>query len=390
MAQGVTVDSSWFTRDDLIALWLADFLSAQLQQMRPNFTLPQPWQAQTVLNRAEADIDSIELVELASALYLALDAENSGVLDTLKLGRSFGSWSAFAQQAAARTQQYRFASSGSSGKPKWIAHQCVDLEREVRALAGHFQGVKRVVTLMPAHHLYGFLFGIVLPAQLGLHCVSLRGEAPASVRAHLLPGDLVVAFPGFWQHPPTRHFPNAVIGLSSGQTLAPDCFASLQAAGLQQLFEIYGSSETAGVGLRCAAGPFRLMERYRAAENGALWDQYQDCAVTPPDWLAFEPTDAQTFHLLGRRDRVVQVAGNNVALDGVEATLQRFPGVCAARVRLRSHGRLDAYLQCSDPPNLSELRRFCAEHLSAAATPVDFCFGPDLPRTPEGKERDWR
>ncbi len=386
----IAADAPWFARDDLVALWLADFLGAQLQQLRPNFALPQPWQTQTLLNRAEADIDSIELVELASALYLALDAENSGALDTLKLGRSFGSWSAFVQQAAACTQRYRFASSGSSGQPKWIAHRCTDLEREVQALRGHFQGVKRIVTLMPAHHLYGFLFGIILPAQIGLPCVSLRGEAPASVRAKLLPGDLLVAFPGFWQHSPARKFPDNVIGLSSGQTLTPDCFANLQTAGLQQLFEIYGSSETAGVGLRCAAGPFRLLERYLTAENGALWDQYQNCAVTPPDWLAFEHTDAQTFHLLGRRDRVVQVAGNNVALDGVEATLQRFAGVRAVRVRLRTHGRLDAYLQCNNTPDLSELRRFCAQHLSAAATPVDFCFGPELPRTPEGKERDWR
>ena len=384
------IDTAWFARDDLAALWLADFLSAQLQQLRPSFALPQPWQAQTALNRAEADIDSIELVELASALYLALDAERSGALDTLKLGRSFGSWRTFVQQSAALSERYRFASSGSSGQPKWIVHQCSDLEREVQALHGHFQGAKRVVTLMPAHHLYGFLFGIILPAQLGLPCMSLRGEAPASVRARLLPGDVVVAFPGFWQHPPMRMFPNDVMGLSSGQTLAADCFANMQAAGLHRLFEIYGSSETAGVGLRYGAGPFRLLERYRAVENGALWDQYQNCAIEPPDSLAFEPADAQAFHLLGRRDRVVQVAGNNVALDAVEATLQRFPGVRAARVRLRAHGRLDAYLQCDSAPDLAELRRFCADYLNAAATPVDFCFGTELPRTPEGKERDWR
>jgi len=382
--------TSWFAREDLVALWLADFLGAQLKVLRPNFIALPSWQAQTLLNRAEADIDSIELVELASALYLALDAENSGALDTLKLGRSFGSWSAFTQQAAACTQRYRFASSGSSGQPKWTMHRCADLEREVQALRAHFQSVKRVVTLMPAHHLYGFLFGIVLPARLGVPCASLRGEAPASVRAQLLSGDLVVGFPAFWQHPPTRKFPNDVIGLSSGQMLAPDCFANLQAAGLQQLFEIYGSSETAGVGIRTAAGPFRLLERYRSGENGSLWDQYQNCAVEPPDWLAFEPADAQTFHLRGRRDRVVQVAGNNVALDGVEATLQRFPGVRAARVRLRSNGRLDAYLLSDSAPDLPAIRRFCAEHLSAAATPIDFSFGTELPLTLEGKERDWR
>ncbi len=390
MAKEIATSTSWFMRDDLVALWLADFLSAQLKLLRPNFEPPQFWQASMLLNRSDSDIDSIELVELASALYLALDAENSGALDTLTLGRTFASWSAFAQQAAARAEQYRFATSGSTGQPKWIAHQCADLEREVQALHVHFQGIKRVVTLMPMQHLYGFLFGIILPAQLGLHCVSMRGQAPAAVLAQMLPGDLLVGFPGFWQNLPMRKFPNGAIGLSSGQTLASACFESAQSSGLQKLVEIYGASETAGVGMRSSAGPFRLLERYRADENGALWDQYQNCPASTPDCLAFEAADSQTFQLRGRRDRVVQVAGNNVALDAVEKTLQSFPGVYAARVRLRAHGRLDAYLQTDSAPDLAQLRRFCAEHLSAAATPVDFSFGTELLRTAEGKERDWR
>ena len=88
-----------------------------------------------------------------------------------------------------------FRTSGSSGAPKTCRHSLAGLWQEAAELAALFPGTRRIVGLVPSHHIYGFLFTVLLPRALGLEpeaFVDLRGSSPGAVARQLRTGDLVV------------------------------------------------------------------------------------------------------------------------------------------------------------------------------------------------------
>lgn len=402
----------WFQRPDLVSRWLADFITDHMRQLRPHYAPPAEFNEHTNLNRHDADIDSIDLVGLASALYLALDAEDSGALNEYALqhgtvGGSFGTWAKFAGFAAQKTAALWFQSSGSTGKRRWVRHPISDLLEEVREVAAIAQPcnqcILRVVSIMPAHHVYGFLFGVLLPVILDVPARHLRGAAPAMLRALLKPGDLLIAHPSFWSsalagdRPVTEIalFPEAVIGFSSGQALPDGLFEAAKRAGLTRLIELYGATELAGVGWRDTDVGFTLLSRYRWANalGTSLIDRFadSDASVELPD--SIERDDHNSFNVNGRIDRVVQISGENVHLDAIEAHLSAFPGVEMARIRKMPandpNARLHAFIVCSQAIDVSKLQAFANAHLQTPELPMSYQFGVALPKTPAGKECEW-
>ena len=387
--------NSWHARPELVARWLEDFIVWQMRQLRANYVGPDSFIG-LMLNRDDTDIDSIELIDVASALYVALDAEASGSLDArqvgaVAIGRSFASWCAFVVYAAARTEFLSFYTSGSTGKPRRFEHRPCDLDAEIsdflpQLCAGGFVP-KRIVTVMPAQHLYGYLFGILLPAQLNLPLLALKGQAPPMVRAQLAAGDVVIAHPNFWSgalmpnsQAGARNnslWPSPLVGVSSGQTL-PD--AVLFAAEVKQLrmLDIYGSTETAGIAWRDAPGPMQLMARYGFSESSQLIDHYHlGRAVTVPDQL--EQTNDGRLRVLARHDRVVQVAGVNVYLEHVEQVIREVSCIPKVQVGLDFNTqRLSAWL-VSDEIDELELRQRLQARLSSAELPTRWHFVPTLP-----------
>jgi long-chain acyl-CoA synthetase len=391
---------AWFDCPDVLARWLLDLITQRTRILRPSFVPPLALQplfagdtvladnAMLLIDKDHFDLDSIEIAEVAAALFVALDAESSGVLSQHAPGRTWGSWLAFSKLAASACAQQFFATSGSTGRAKYCAHSPAELAREVESLLPWFAASQRVVSLMPSQHVYGFLFGALLPTMLKLPVVAWRGAAPAQVRARLLPGDVLVAHPSFWQAAlaDDKRFVTGVIGLSSGQELDDSTFAAAADAGLTRLIELYGATETAGVGYRDSPGAFTLMARYQRAGAG-LWDRARGVNVKAMDRIDFHSD--QCFSVLGRVDRVVQVHGVNVSLDALEQTLMQLPNVSQARVRLRAHGRLEALLVAPNALSDAAVQAFFRQRLSAPHTPVRWQWAQSLPRNAQGKETDW-
>ncbi len=400
----------WFHHPDLVACWLADFISSQMRQLRPLYTPPGAFTDQMRLDRSSADIDSIELVELASALYLALDAEDSGALNEYaqqhgNLGQHFGAWCKFVSFAAEKSPVLWFQSSGSTGQRRWILHRLADLQSEVREVAAIVQTggnvIQRVVSIMPAHHIYGYLFGVLLPSVLDVPALHLRAVAPAMLRAQLKQGDALIAQPAFWRpafansvEQKSAGFPDAIVGLSSGQALPGALFERAKRAGVR-LIELYGATETAGIGWRESDSGFALLSRYRwkNSDTSALMDTGSaiESIIQPPDLIERQPDNR--FIVKGRLDRVLQVSGQNVHLDAIEQTLALFPGI--AQVRLRKlpeadpNARLHAFIVCPHAIDEVQLRVFAGVHLQTAELPLSYRFGPVLPSTEAGKECAW-
>ena len=349
--------------------------------------------------------DSMEVIALATRVNIGFQLHESGLEDYLLRYRTLGEWVGVVATARERgARNLAFTTSGSTGTPKVCVHQWETLAEEAAFFARYLEDVlgdrvTRVVALAPCHHIYGFIFGVLVPQVLGVPVV--RGsQALALAQARRLEaGDVVVGFPFLWRQLARQAlpFPDKVLGLTSTGPSDPAVVDQLRDQGLTAMVEIYGSTETAGVGARVDADEsYRLLPRWRredTAKNELRDDRHHRYALADDlQWL-----DDHHFHPRGRKDEAVQVGGVNVYPGRIARLLESLPQVARAQVRLMDDdegGRLKAFVVPSMPLQaagaLSEkLTQWCRMHLTAPETPRMFTFGEQLPSGVMGKPGDW-
>ncbi len=395
---------TWWRDEGALERFVGDLVAGELSRLRPGAVLPpRPWPLEVDLTGGALACDSLELLALATALAEAVEMHRSGIEDYLLARRTLAEWCAIAAAALERfSSNLMFRTSGSTGACKALQHPLAALLQEVAALAALLPGRRRVVSAVPAHHIYGFLFTVLLPQRLGVGVVDVRASSPAGLGAVLREGDLVVGHPGFWGGfaRTVRQMPGDVVGVSSTAPCPRETARDAVACGLSRLVEVYGASETAGIGWRDdPGGPFELFGHWRrGVEADTLVRSGPDgaCAAAQvPDRLVW--VGERGFRVEGRRDAAVQVGGINVFPALVRERLLQHPGVRDAAVRLMSPGegaRLKAFIAPADPCfDTAELRSgltaWCAAGLSAPERPKAFSFGAELPRNGLRKPADW-
>ncbi|WP_151703207.1 AMP-binding protein [Nitrincola alkalilacustris] len=393
----------WWRDRKQLRRFTLDLVMHRLTIQRPGITLPSPANALLAQRWRDAplNLDSLELVESATLFAQALHITETGLEDLLLAQPSLNGW---VDIACDSLEQYHdhisFFSSGSTGEPARHKQPLTHLLREASFLRECLQRQTapdqqaRVWSLVPAHHIYGFIFTVLLPDLLGpdTEVIDARTRLLTSIERNLKPGDILVAVPEFWQR-----------WVSTGMRLPPGCKA-VTAAGpsnsdtLRQLInqgaellEIYGSSETAGLGYRRSPeSPLTLMPHWTIEGDTAV----SDCLRADlPDRL--EWSDARHFVVAGRKDKAVQIAGVNVYPDRIAGLISTHEAVAEAAVRLQGQ-RLKAFvvpekdLPDSDFASLEHsLRRWLSTQLPAGQIPGHFAFGDSLPRNSMNKLSDW-
>jgi len=415
-----TAARTWHDRPGALARFISDLVADELARLRPGAMLalpPRPWPAALQLDEDGLGLDSLDRMAVAGALTEALHLHESGIEDLLLAQRGFGDWVETAAESLRRFDAaLTFRTSGSTGTPKPCRHPLAALHHEIEALAElpPLRGaVGRVLAAVPSHHIYGFLFTHLLPARLGAAAtIDVRGLTAPTLRQQLRAGDLVIGHPTFWRlfaqhgHGAPLPLPLGVRGVSSTAP-CPDVLAQgLVDQGLESLLQVYGSSETAGIGWRDGAdSPFALLPHWQRANAGAsaapeiLLRSGPGGPFAPVvlqdrlDWL-----DARLFTVAGRTDTAVQVGGVNVFPSQVRLCLCDHPAVAAAAVRLMAPhegDRLKAFVVLH-PRADTDRQALCAEldawlrtRLAAPARPRAIEFGPALPVDNRGKACDW-
>ncbi len=398
----------WWRDRDLLRRCLTDLIFSELVRSRRSSTAlpPRPWPESLRLDDA-LGADSLERLTLASAVAEFIQLHHAGTEDAMLVRRTLGDWVTIAQtgldhHSAALT----FRTSGSSAEPKACEHALGSLLQEVEALAALFSGTKRILSAVPSHHIYGFLFTVLLPQALGLgeaDILDVRGSSPARLAQQVLPGDLVIGHPEFWQAV-ARAVPTLSAGARGVTSTAPcpdSVSDAIEQTGLGALYHIYGASETAGIGWRASfRDAYRLFEYWQieSSETDQLvrtspaGERRMFAVPDHTDWI-----DARHFRVGSRRDAAVQVGGINVYPAGVRDVLLRHPQVSDVVVRLMRPDegtRLKAFIVPS--PAVTdlgafeiELRAWIGATLPAAERPQAFRFGTALPVTEAGKAADW-
>lgn len=399
----------WHADRGQLVRYVGDLVAAEVARLRPGGPAlrPQPWPDALSVDEDGLGLDSFERLAVAAALAEALQLDDEGDEPTGAWfhQRRFGDWLDGLQAGLTRDGgQLAFRTSGSTGQPKVCTHRIVDLEQEVDGLAALLPGRSRVLSAVPAHHIYGFLFGVLLPWRLGVQTVDVRAVTPTALAARLRPGDLLVSHPHHWALL-TRHvlaWPAGVWG-STSTAPCPDALArSLADQGLERLLQVYGSTETAGIGWRDGPGqPFRLFSFWRRA--GSVEGRLQRVSkasveegstVEPPDRLSWR--NSEHFDVQGRVDAAVQVGGVNVYPQRVREALLRHPDVQEVAVRLMAPNegsRLKAFVVPRPGTDRTALRTglhaWAQVHLSACERPKAFSLGHRLPSNSLGKAIDW-
>lgn len=397
----------WWRDRERLRRCLTDLIYGELVRSRRSSALlpPRPWPESLRLDDT-LGADSLERLQLASAVAEFIQLHHAGIEDAMLVHRTLGDWITIAQTGLNQySAALTFRTSGSSGAPKSCQHSLGALVQEVEALAALFSGTQRILTAVPSHHIYGFLFTVLLPQALGLdeeHVIDLRGSSAARLGNELLAGDLVIGHPDFWQAV-TRAAPT-LLSTARGVTSTAPCpdatSEGVERAGLGALFHIYGASETAGIGWRASfRDPYRLFDYWQVGsasdELARLSPEGALKAFTIPDGI--EWIDARHFRVGARRDAAVQVGGMNVYPTLVRDVLLRHPLVSDAAVRLMRPDegtRLKAFIvPAPGVPDLAdleiELRDWTASHLTTPERPQSLRFGAQLPVSDTGKAADW-
>ena len=350
------------------------------------------WPTSTPIGDHGLGLDSMEQLGALGALAEAFDLDDSLLSDDPP--QTVGAWVDWVMHAhVAGDGRITVATSGSTGSPRSCVHDLVDLIDEAVFLATQFTGRRRVVALVPAHHLYGIIWTALLPDALDVPVVVRAIGAPLGLAA----GDLVIAVPEQWQALVriVHRLPDDVIGVSSAGSLNDSVAAGLLAAGLTRLVDIYGSSETGGIAMRdVPASGYDLLPRWQLSGHGnedwQLVDRHgRFCDL--PDYV--ERIGDKALRPIGRRDGAVKVGGHNVWPEQVARELRAVDGVADVAVRLHAHGRLKAFVVLDpdcDPEQLSaRIEQVMVTRLADHERPKSFRFGPALPRNAMGKLEDW-
>ncbi|WP_395704257.1 4-coumarate--CoA ligase [Aquabacterium sp.] len=386
--------------------FIADLIADEVGRLRPGGAPlpPPPWAPDMPLHEQGLGLDSLERLSVASALSETLHLHESGIEDLLLARQLFGEWvDVAAEGLGAFDARLTFRTSGSTGQAKPCSHALATLQQEVDHLASLTSGTLRVLAAVPAHHIYGFLFTVLLPARLGCEVLlDVRRHTPQALAQMLRPGDLLISHPAHWALV-ARHagrLPSGVQGVTSTAPCPDELAEALQAIGLTRLTQVYGSSETAGIGTREAAeAPYRLMPFWSRdpEDNARLLRANPDGTISShPIGDRLEWLSAQAFRVCGRLDEAVQVGGTNVFPSQVRQVLLSHPQVADAAVRLMAPeegSRLKAFIvpkPGADHDGLrAELWRWTESRLSAPARPKAYTMGEQLPRGAMGKAADW-
>jgi long-chain acyl-CoA synthetase len=351
-------------------------------------------------------LDSLGRIDVAGRLNQFFHLHEVGIEDYLLIEKTIGRWSAIVAEAFKHQwERVTFQTSGSTGTPKTCTHELADIVNEARDLADILGRPRRIISMVPPHHIYGFIFTVLVPEILEAEVIDARILSPGRIKSMLAEGDLVVATPHLWRYLSTSlpAFPTGVSGATSTAPMPSDLAQELLSKGLVRLTEIYGSSETSGIAWRQnPADAFTLLDAWLVSQDKeAISRRRSDGSIGDPlpfgDVVVFE--SERKLRPTGRRDGAVQVGGINVFPERVKRILEEHGQVAEAAVRAfavagdSARQRLKAFIVPAgdgDCAALEELlRQHAAVHLSEVEKPAAYAFGSSLPRNALGKLTDW-
>lgn len=270
-------------------------------------------------------LNSLQRMTLAASLNEFFGLFRSTADNYLLAHTSLAHWTACILRARQQDDtSLTFRTSGTSGAARAIQHPMASLLGEAHFLTKLLPRPALIVSTVPAQHVYGLIWTVLLPAIW---------ECPLRLLADVLPDNpgadtLIIGTPFTWEFMERSLRPGSALtcrGVSSTAPLPPGLFDRLTTLGIP-LTDVYGSSETGGLAYRHHPDqPFNLFPYLSlSAENPAQITRSDTGATYRlPDRL--EQLSPRQIRVLGRLDGAVQIAGVNVYPAHIRQTILDCP-----------------------------------------------------------------
>jgi 4-coumarate--CoA ligase (photoactive yellow protein activation family) len=258
----------------------------------------------------------------------------------------------------------------------------------------------RLLAMVPPYHIYGLLFGVLLPLVGGAagyrHTPLLAPEVSAVLREGV---DVLVTVPAHLRALGLADEPQPAVArvFSSGAPLSPEVAIQVRARFGWTVTEVFGSSETGGIGWRDSGGegPYRPLPGVRvdAGDGDALLVRSPFLHPgAPRPFVGADRVRAEAdgrFSHLGRADGVLKIGGVRVALAEIERRLSAIDGVrdaAALAVEVGGARGHEVWAAVVAPSlDARRVRDALRAWLAPVAMPRRLKLVDALPREPNGK-----
>ncbi|MEO8846748.1 MAG: AMP-binding protein [Kofleriaceae bacterium] len=288
------------------------------------------------------------------------------------------------------------STSGTTERPRYVAKTMQQLVDELDVLASVIPPARCVMSTVPLSHLYGMLFGALLPLRFGARIVSHDALLPAEVAGVITREgvDLMVSTPAHLRAMANAPMPRNLRVLSSGARMPPELHMTLATGHNWPITEILGSTETGGIATRGhPLHGFTPLPRVTVtAPEGQLVVESPWCGeprVTLEDRI--ELASDGTFRYLGRANELIKVAGKRAHAHELEATILKVAGVTDAALMVHAtdgkEPRVAVAITIAEGSSVgrTEIAAAIREQFDAVFVPRIIKIVPRIPRTERGK-----
>ncbi len=300
-----------------------------------------------------------------------------------------------------------FRTSGSSGEPKVFFKTQNEIFSEILELRKLFQfeslsEESYFLVDVPLCHLYGFLWGFVLPFSLEVSAIDSYefGETIRLLKAKqkwiwiTIPSKIRSLVDLLSYEKPISL--NGSLVVSSGSILQESLAAEFEKIFSVPILEIYGSTETGGIGYRYPAKesgflPFRGVEIQIQNEETKIQSFFimpelldRDGYFTLRDRLDFEQN---RIVYRGRTDRIVKRNSKRIHLDELEREMEKILGVDSCMALEYQPETIGVLIEESKVQALEvDLHKILERKLPRHYIPDQILLCPRLPLTHNGKK----
>jgi acyl-coenzyme A synthetase/AMP-(fatty) acid ligase len=235
----------------------------------------------------------------------------------------------------------RMTTSGTTERPRYVTKTMAQLVEEIDVHAAVVPAARAVLSTVPLSHLYGLLWGVLLPLRIGARIVSHEALLPADVAAVIEREsvDLMISTPAHLRAMLSAAMPRGLRVVTSGARLPAELHMGLAASHRWQVTDVLGSTETGGIATRQhpISAWIPLPRVTVSAPDGQLVVESPWCGgsrVELDERIELLPGGA--FQYLGRNTELVKIAGKRALAHAIEATVLAMPGVTDAALMVHA------------------------------------------------------